>query len=224
MSQQQTVSDSKLAFNKAFPYVIPPIYRRVADELVVELHLLSQQKRFKINSLFAVGLRKIFNDMTKGYQPEDHIEKLFDAICRSNGFDTRDIKFKAESISEKAKELKTIDIKELIKNESDVISNVSYRQNDDNIEQSIYYSRIQTVGILTLLENSQEGKAENKDIIGEKAKDIGEELGFSKTRIEKDISLYRGTIKRITEALEIIKEGIEAEKRKNKSREVSNAN
>ena len=47
LSVRATISDSKSDFHKEFPYVIPPIYRKLADELLVELHLLSHQKNFK---------------------------------------------------------------------------------------------------------------------------------------------------------------------------------
>ena len=54
MSVRATISDSKSDFHKEFPYVIPPIYRKLADELLVELHLLSHQKNFKKSPIFAL--------------------------------------------------------------------------------------------------------------------------------------------------------------------------
>ena len=87
MSERLTISDSKRAFHKAFPHVIPPIYRRVADELLVELHLLSHQKEFNADILFAIGLTNAFDTFTKGYKPENHLNILFDALCQCNGLD-----------------------------------------------------------------------------------------------------------------------------------------
>ncbi|MFM7434760.1 MAG: photosystem II biogenesis protein Psp29, partial [Vulcanococcus sp.] len=43
MGASLTVADSKRAFHTAFPHVIAPLYRRLVDELLVELHLLSHQ-------------------------------------------------------------------------------------------------------------------------------------------------------------------------------------
>ena len=37
MSAALTVADSKRAFHRAFPFVIGPLYRRMVDELLVEL-------------------------------------------------------------------------------------------------------------------------------------------------------------------------------------------
>ena len=91
LSVRATISDSKSDFHKEFPYVIPPIYRKLADELLVELHLLSHQNNFKNNSIFATGLKEIFSKFTNGYKPSDHINKLFNAICNCNGFNPSEI-------------------------------------------------------------------------------------------------------------------------------------
>ncbi|MFN9907474.1 MAG: photosystem II biogenesis protein Psp29, partial [bacterium] len=55
MSAALTVADSKRAFHAAFPHVISPLYRRMVDELLVELHLLSRQSGFQPDPLFATG-------------------------------------------------------------------------------------------------------------------------------------------------------------------------
>ena len=98
MSEILTIADSKKAFHKAFPYVIPPIYRRVTDELLVELHLLSHQKDFKADGIFAIGLENVFDSFTRGYRPEKHLETLFDALCRSNGFDPVKLRVSSQKI------------------------------------------------------------------------------------------------------------------------------
>ena len=61
MAARQTIADSKRAFHQAFPHIIAPLYRRLADELLVELHLLSHQSRFEANGLFSVGLCTVFD-------------------------------------------------------------------------------------------------------------------------------------------------------------------
>ena len=87
MGEHLTIADSKRAFHSAFPHVIPSLYRRTADELLVELHLLSHQKQFNVDALFAVGLRQVFEAFTRGYRPEAHLDSLFAALCSCNGFD-----------------------------------------------------------------------------------------------------------------------------------------
>jgi photosystem II biogenesis protein Psp29 len=70
LGERQTIADSKRAFHQAFPHVIAPLYRRLADELLVELHLLSHQSSFKTTPLFAVGLCTVFDTFSAGYRPE----------------------------------------------------------------------------------------------------------------------------------------------------------
>ena len=66
LAERHTIADSKRAFHQAFPHVIAPLYRRVADELLVELHLLSHQTAFEANNLFAIGLNTVFDRFTQG--------------------------------------------------------------------------------------------------------------------------------------------------------------
>ena len=80
LNDHKTISDSKRAFNKAFPYVIPALYRRFADELLVELHLLSHQKSFKPDVFFALGLSQAFNTFMRAYRPESHLEPLHEHL------------------------------------------------------------------------------------------------------------------------------------------------
>ena len=103
LSVRATISDSKSDFHKEFPYVIPAIYRKLADELLVELHLLSHQKNFKKDSIFSTGLKEVFTKFTNGYKPNEHISKLFDAICNCNGFDPAEINNSSEQLASKAK-------------------------------------------------------------------------------------------------------------------------
>ena len=192
MSVRATISDSKSDFHKEFPYVIPPIYRKLADELLVELHLLSHQKNFNKDSIFATGLLEIFRKFTNGYKPSEHIEKLFNAICNCNGFNPTEITSSSEQLVNKAKSSTTEDINSLLS-----------QLNKDN-KGNGYYSRISAIGIYKLvceMPSLQDGKEEaiNKEI-----NNISELLGYQYSRVEKDISMYKSNIEKMKQALEII--------------------
>ena len=113
LSVRATISDSKSDFHKEFPYVIPAIYRKLADELLVELHLLSHQKNFKKNSIFSTGLKEVFSKFTSGYKPSEHVTKLFDAICNCNGFNPTEINNSSEQLVSKAKSFTKEDLNKL---------------------------------------------------------------------------------------------------------------
>ena len=192
MSVRATISDSKSDFHKEFPYVIPPIYRKLADELLVELHLLSHQKNFKNNSIFATGLKEIFSKFTSGYKPNAHITKLFDAICNCNGFNPAEINNSSEQLVTKAKSFTNEDINELL----------SQLKNENKSQD--YYSRINAIGIYKLVSEMKSFEKLKDEDVNKEISRISEILGYQYARVEKDISMFKSNIEKMKQALEII--------------------
>ncbi|WP_269606873.1 photosystem II biogenesis protein Psp29 [Prochlorococcus marinus] len=192
MSVRATISDSKSDFHKEFPYVIPPIYRKLADELLVELHLLSHQKNFKKDSIFAIGLKEIFNKFTSGYKPSDHITKLFEAICNCNGFNPTEISSSSEELVRKAKSFTKEDLNSFLS-----------QHNNDNKGYD-YYSRINAIGIYKLVSEIPSLKDVKEEDINKEVNNVSELLGYQYSRVEKDISMYKSNIEKMKQALEII--------------------
>ena len=191
LSVRATISDSKSDFHKEFPYVIPPIYRKLADELLVELHLLSHQNNFKKDTIFATGLIEIFNKFTSGYKPSEHIKKLFDAICNCNGFNPTEINSSSEQLLSKAKSLKKEDI-------NDFLSEFKDKKAND------YYSRINAIGLFKLVSEMPTFKDAKDEEINKEINNISKLLGYQYPRVEKDISIYKSNIEKMKQALEII--------------------
>ena len=92
MKEKLTVSDSKKLFHEKFPYVIPGLYKRIVDEMLVELNLLNHQNEFTQDYLFCVGLTETYKELMRGYKPEKHLDLLFESICSSTNFDAKEIK------------------------------------------------------------------------------------------------------------------------------------
>jgi len=191
LSVRATISDSKSDFHKEFPYVIPPIYRKLADELLVELHLLSHQKNFDNNSIFATGLIEIFTRFTNGYKPSDHISKLFDAICNCNGIDPNEINNSSKLLIEKAHSFTKDDL-------NDFLTKIK------NTKINSYYSRINAIGIYKLVCELPFNKDLKDDDINNEIERISNMLDYQKSRVEKDISMYKSNIEKMKQALEII--------------------
>ncbi len=91
LKEKLTVSDSKKLFHEKFPYVIPGLYKRIVDEMLVELNLLNHQNEFTQDYLFCVGLTETFKELMKGYQPEKHLDLLFESLCSSTNFEAKEI-------------------------------------------------------------------------------------------------------------------------------------
>jgi len=189
---RSTISDSKSDFHKEFPYVIPAIYRKLADELLVELHLLSHQKNFKNNSIFSAGLKELFNKFTHGYKPNDHISKLFNAICNSNGFDPIEINSLSEDLILKANSFTKEDLNKFLE------------EINNNSKTTSYYSRINAIGIYKLVVELPFYKDLKLESLNNEISNISELLGYQYSRVEKDISMYKSNIEKMKQALEII--------------------
>ena len=192
MSVRATISDSKSDFHKEFPYVIPPIYRKLADELLVELHLLSHQKNFKNNSIFATGLKEIFIKFTSGYKPSEHISRLFNAICNCNGFNATEINSSSELLVSKVQLFTKEDLNKFL---------LQKKNEDKNYD---YYSRINAIGINKLVSEIPSFKNLNEKEYNKELANISEILGYQYSRVEKDISMYKSNIEKMKQALEII--------------------
>ena len=204
MVLHKTLSDSKEAFHKEFPFVIPPIYRRSTDELLVELHLLSHQKNFKADAIFALGLNKIFEEVTHGYKPVSHVNSLFDAICNCNGFDAISLRKKANELINALKEKNIEDIKIYI--EKKLTNKENIGDNDgSNMVSTNYYSRISAIGLHKLIA-MQEHNGVNNDKNDFYYHELGQLLGYSNDRLDKDISLYKNNIEKMNQAIELINE------------------
>ena len=192
MSARATISDSKSDFHKEFPYVIPPIYRKLADELLVELHLLSHQENFQNTPIFATGLKEIFYTFTNGYKPSEHINELFNAICNCNGFNPSEINTMSEQIISKIKSI----TKESV---GDYINNLREETKDKT-----YYSRINAIGIYKLVNELSYNKDLNPQELDDEILKISNAFGYQSARVGKDISLYKSNIEKMKQALEII--------------------
>ena len=205
MAGTQTIADSKRAFHQAFPHVIAPLHRRIADELLVELHLLSHQDSFQAGQLFSVGLVTVFTRFTKGYRPEEHRDDLLAAICSSNGFDVDQIKSEAEgSLAEAAGQT------------GDKFN--SWIKKLQLPEQS-HYSRLMAVGLLAMMEAAHgELKGEDAAELRKKAVEISKQIGMPEARVEKDLGIFAASSERMEQAVELMEETLAAERRKKEKR------
>ena len=202
LAERHTIADSKRAFHQAFPHVIAPLYRRVADELLVELHLLSHQKGFEANNLFAIGLNTVFERFTQGYRPAEHPAALLSALCSSNGFDAAQLKTVAQQCLQDAK------------GQSDDAQQGWLR--DQSLKDGAHYSRLMAVGLLAVLETTS-GETDPASL-RQQAIDLSSELGLPAERVEKDLTVFSSNCERMEQAVELMQETLAAERRKKEKR------
>ena len=191
LKEKLTVSDSKKLFHEQFPYVIPGLYKKVVDEMLVELNLLNHQNEFKQDFLFSVGLTETFKELMKGYKPEKRLDLLFESLCSSTNFEANEI----QEISKKSrKEFRD-------KSSKDILKLLSEKSNP-----KIYPSRMLNLGIYLLISDSQDFQEKNESEKNKIISDIFEKLNLSIDKAEKDIGIYKSSITKMEQAKELIQE------------------
>ena len=214
MGASLTVADSKRAFHTAFPHVIAPLYRRLVDELLVELHLLSHQSGFEADGLFAVGLTQVFDSFSKGYRPEQQREPLFQALCSATGFDGNSLRAQADQARAGVGQHSLEAVKGWLSTGGDgapapIAGLLHGVQRPD-----FHYSRLVAVGLLSLLQSAQGADGLDPEALRSAAHSIGEAMGLIKDRVDKDLSLYAGNIEKMSQAVELMEETVAAERRR----------
>ena len=191
LKEKLTVSDSKKLFHEKFPYVIPGLYKRIVDEMLVELNLLNHQNEFTQDYLFCVGLTETFKELMKGYQPEKHLDLIFESLCSSTNFEAKEI----NEISQKSqKEFKN-------KTSNDILKLIIEKSNS-----KLYPSRILNLAIYILISNAQDLKEKDESGLNKMITDIFEKLNLSANKAEKDIGIYKSSISKMEQAKELIEE------------------
>jgi len=191
LKEKLTVSDSKKLFHEQFPYVIPGLYKRIVDEMLVELNLLNHQKEFAQEHLFCIGLTETFKKLMKGYKPEQHLDLLFDSLCNSANFESKEIKEISQKSQEEFKDQSSKDLFKLLKDKS---------------SENLYPSRIVNLGLYILISNSKDLKGKSKTDLNKVVSDIFEKLNLSVNKAEKDIGIYESSISKLEQAKELIEE------------------
>jgi len=159
--------------------------------MLVELNLLNHQNEFTQDYLFCVGLTETFKELMKGYKPEKHLNLLFESLCSSTNFETKEI----NEISEKSrKEFKNKTSKEI------------FKLFIEKSNSKLYPSRILNLGIYILISNSQDFKEKKESDKNKMTSDIFEKLSLSANKAEKDIGIYKSSISKMEQAKELIEE------------------
>ena len=199
LKEKLTVSDSKKLFHEKFPYVIPGLYKRIVDEMLVELNLLNHQNEFTQDFLFCVGLTETFKELMKGYQPEKHLDLLFESLCSSTNFEAKEI----NEISQKSqKEFKN-------KTSNDILKLLIEKSNS-----KLYPSRILNLAIYILISSAQDLQEKDESETNKMISNIFEKLNLSPNKAEKDIGIYKSSISKMKQAKELIEELRTKEKKK----------
>ncbi|MEL6440486.1 MAG: photosystem II biogenesis protein Psp29 [Cyanobacteria bacterium J06621_8] len=216
----KTVSDSKRAFYAAYPRPINSVYRRVVEELLVEMHLLSVNADFKPDSIYYLGIVTSFERLMQGYQPESDKEQIFNALCTSTGSDPQNCKSQAEVLLSVAKgksveELTTWlanptggeELNYLLEPLKGVINNSNFK-----------YSRPFAIGIYTLLEVCDASLVQDQEKREQTIDEIIQNIQISGDKMKKDLEVYGASLEKMTQLLKVMEEVLEASRKQREKR------
>jgi photosystem II biogenesis protein Psp29 len=217
----KTVSDSKRAFHSAYPRPINSVYRRVIEELLVEMHLLSVNSDFKPDPIYFLGIVTSFARLMQGYQPEADQVKIFNALCTSTNGDPQSYKSQGSTLLSLVKG-KSID--ELVawfgnpsagNDAGQIVEPIKAIASNHNFK----YSRLFAIGVYTLLEECDREVAQNQEKCNEAVDKIAENLQISSEKMKKDLDIYRGSLEKMEQLLKVIEDVMEASRKQREKRE-----
>ncbi|AFY75172.1 photosystem II biogenesis protein Psp29 [Synechococcus sp. PCC 7502] len=215
MNTVRTVADAKHDFYKAFSKPVNSIYRRVVDELLVEVHLLRVSQNFGYDSIFALGLATAFDRFMAGYQPESDLEPIFKGLCQALLFDPDQIRQESAHLIELSKqfpaEVKSLfttleagaDLDTLMGQIRAIATNPKFK-----------YSRLFAVGVFILLETADPEAIADQDKRQALITQVGDTLKINSERLLKDLDLYRSNLEKIQQGRQMMEDMVEAERKK----------
>jgi photosystem II biogenesis protein Psp29 len=220
----RTVSDTKRDFYKGFPKPVNSVYRRVVDELLVEIHLLVTSQTFAYDSIFALGVVTAFDRFTNGYKPEPDRDAIYAALAQSLHFNPEQLRQDASHLSELATR-SPADVKSLL---TTLEANVNLDPLMPQVRAiagnpKFKYSRLFAVGVFTLLELADAQTLADNDKRQELIKQVGETLKVGSDRLFRDLDLYRSNLEKVAQARQMMADLVEAEQKKRQKQAEQNA-
>lgn len=211
----RTVSDSKRNFHTYHTRPINSVYRRVVEELLVELHLLSVNADFRYDPIYAVGVITSFERFMQGYRPEQDKSSIFTGICRSVGADPEQYRRDAESLIAAAKGLSLDSFISNSAGDNQIVSTLNAIASEGQFK----YSRLFAIGLYTLLAEADPSITQEKEKRDQVLAKIAEKLHLPGEKMQKDLDIYRGNLDKMDQLLTVIEDALEAERKKRLQKE-----
>ncbi len=216
----RTVSDTKRDFYTHHTRPINSIYRRVVEELMVEMHLLSVNVDFRYDPIYALGVVTSYDRFMQGYRPEHDKDTIFNAICKAVGDEPQQYKQDAEKLLAVARGFPG---QELV---TRLNSPTAFGSGDDlhatlnahAQNPKFKYSRLFAIGIYTLLELADPDLVKDEKQRNLALKQIGEAWHLPPEKLQKDLDLYRSNLDKMAQARVVMEDALKAEQKKREKR------
>jgi photosystem II biogenesis protein Psp29 len=217
----RTVSDTKRAFYTIHTRPINSIYRRVVEELMVEMHLLSVNVDFCYDPIYALGVFTSFHRFMQGYRPEPDKASIFNGLCQAMNDDSQRYRHDAEQLEALAVRLSGQEMIDWLKLSAAVSDGKELQERVQAIAHNakFKYSRLFAIGLYTLLELADPDLVKDETAQTEALKQVCATLNLPQDKIHKDLELYRSNLEKMSQAIIVMEDALKAERKKRDERE-----
>lgn len=217
VSNVKTVSDTKRAFYSHHGKPINSVYRRVVEELMVEMHLLSVNADFKNDPIYYLGVVSSFARLMQGYQPEVDKESIFNALCRGIDEEPDLYRSQAEKLLSVADSKSADELVAWLANpegEESIVAPITAISKNDKFK----YSRLFAIGLYTLLEKADLELLKDKEKSDRVFETLAGSLHLPGEKMKKDLDLYRSNLDKMDQLLKVMADMLEASRKQREKR------
>lgn len=217
MEKVRTVSDTKRDFYAHHTRPINSIYRRVVEELMVELHLLSVNQSFRVDPIYCLGVVSSFERFMQGYRPEEDKESIFRALTKAVGGGLEEYRSNAELALNLARRLDSVDdLLAWFKSPQPQEGEFPLAEAVNTItgNPQFKYSRMFGIGLYTMIGEKNLELLQDKEKQEEIIKQLAEIFPVSAEKLQKDFDLYQSNLEKMQQMVLVVEEALEAERKK----------
>jgi photosystem II biogenesis protein Psp29 len=216
----RTVSNAKRDFYTHHTRPINSVYRRIVEELIVEMHLLSVNADFRYDPVYALGVVTAFERFMQGYQPEKDKATIFDALCKSVNSEPEKYRQDAGEILARVKQLSVGELSAKVSaptpSEGDrLVESLQTIANQSNFK----YSRLFAIGLYAILAEADSEIIKDQEKRDRVLKQMTEVLHLPPEKLQKDLDLYRSNLDKMEQLLGVLEETLQADRKKRQERE-----
>jgi photosystem II biogenesis protein Psp29 len=220
-----TVSDAKRKFCELHTRPINSIYRRVVEELLVEMHLLSTNVDFVSDPLYILGVVDSFDRFMASYRPPTEKDSIFNALCRAIDANGDTYRQEAAAVKEFAASMAGGDIVGWLVSPQVGGAGTKLAEALQTISNNpkFKYTRLFGIGMYTAIEQAAPDVLKDEKQRQEAIVKIAEALKISGDKLQKDVDAYRGNLDKLVQMEAVMADAAEAERKKREQREQEKA-
>jgi photosystem II biogenesis protein Psp29 len=192
---------------------------------MVEMHLLAVNTDYRYDPIYALGIDTSFDRFMQGYRPDSDKPSIFDGLCKALQDDPNLYRQDAERMRTFASSMSAKDLVSWFEQAAtvpygdDLQERIKAIANNPNFK----YSRLFAIGLFSLFEIADPEAIKNEAQREELLKQVCTALRLPQDKVQKDLELYRSNLEKMTQAQAVMKDILEADKKKREQRSQPNS-